>query len=62
VFQATTGPGGEPIAPTPAQLAVAPTSLPDNDGNGFLGQAGQRLLEPERIARAERRRAMLSGA
>jgi hypothetical protein len=49
-------------APTPAQLAVAPTALPENDGNGFLGQAGPRPLEPERLARAERRRAMLSGA
>ena len=106
VFQATTGPGEEPMtklalrhvfshippadalkilgrngarvfgldgdhlqsvadriaAPTPAQLAVAPTSLPENDGNGFLGQAGPRPVEPERLARAERRRAMLSGA
>jgi hypothetical protein len=47
-------------ASTPAQLAVAPTVLPDNDGNGFLGQAGPRPLEPERVARAERRRALLA--
>jgi predicted TIM-barrel fold metal-dependent hydrolase len=47
-------------ASTPAQLAVAPTVLPDNDGNGFLGQAGPRPLEPERLARAERRRALLA--
>jgi len=49
-------------ASTPAQLAVAPTSLPDNDGNGFVGQAGPRALEPERVARAEKRRAMLAEA
>jgi hypothetical protein len=48
-------------APTPEQLAVPPVSLPDNDGNGFMGQAGPRPLEPERIARAERRKAMLAG-
>jgi hypothetical protein len=47
-------------ASTPAQLAVAPTALPDNDGNGFLGQAGPRALEPERVARAQRRKAMLA--
>jgi hypothetical protein len=47
-------------APTPADLSVAPTALPENDGNGFLGQAGPRPLEPERVARAERRRALLS--
>jgi predicted TIM-barrel fold metal-dependent hydrolase len=44
---------------TPAELAVAPASLPANDGNGFIGQAGPRPLEPERVARAERRRALL---
>jgi len=48
-------------APTPEQLAVPPVSLPDNDGNGFMGQAGPRPLEPERIARAEKRKAMLAG-
>jgi hypothetical protein len=47
-------------ASTLAQLAVAPTALPENDGNGFLGQAGPRQLEPERVARAERRRALLA--
>ena len=45
---------------TPAELAVAPTALPANDGNGFLGQAGPRPLEAERVARAERRRALLA--
>jgi len=49
-------------ASTPARLAIPPTSLPDNDGNGFVGQAGPRPLEPERVARAEKRRAMLAGA
>jgi hypothetical protein len=46
-------------APTPAQLAVAPDpdTLPPNDGNGFIGQSGPRPPEPERFARAERRRA-----
>ena len=48
-------------ASTPARLAIPPTSLPDNDGNGFVGQAGPRPLEPERVARAEKRRAMLAG-
>jgi predicted TIM-barrel fold metal-dependent hydrolase len=48
-------------ASTPQQLSVAPESLPDNDGNGFMGQAGPRPLEPERIARGEQRRAMMSG-
>jgi len=47
-------------ASTPAELAVAPTDLPDNEGNGFLGQAGPRPLEVERVARAERRRALLA--
>jgi predicted TIM-barrel fold metal-dependent hydrolase len=47
-------------APTPAELAVAPSALPDNDGNGFLGQAGPRPLEPERVARAQRRKALLA--
>lgn len=45
---------------TPAELATAPASLPPNDGNGFLGQVGPRPVEPERIARAERRRALLA--
>jgi predicted TIM-barrel fold metal-dependent hydrolase len=44
-------------APTADDLAVAPASLPPNDGNGFIGQSGPRPLEPERIARAARRRA-----
>jgi predicted TIM-barrel fold metal-dependent hydrolase len=46
-------------ASTPAQLTVAPVSLPDNDGHGFMGQAGPRPLEPERVERGEKRRAML---
>ena len=45
---------------SPAEFARAPASLPDNDGNGFMGQAGPRPLEPERVARGERRRALLN--
>ena len=37
---------------TPAQLATPPADLPDVDrSNAFLGQAGSRPLEPDRIAR-----------
>jgi predicted TIM-barrel fold metal-dependent hydrolase len=40
-------------APTAGELAVPPTSLPYVDrSNAFLGQAGPRPLEPERIARS----------
>jgi predicted TIM-barrel fold metal-dependent hydrolase len=46
-------------APTLAELAVAPEVLPDNEGNGFIGQSGPRPLEPERVTRGERRRALL---
>ena len=50
-------------APSAAELAVAPKSLPDVDSsNAFVGQAGPRPLEPERIARAEARERLLSGA
>ncbi len=45
---------------SPAEFARPPASLPDNDGNGFMGQAGPRPLEPERVARGERRRALLN--
>jgi hypothetical protein len=49
-------------ASTPAQLAIAPdaSTLPPNDGNGFIGQSGPRPPEPERFARAERRRAQIA--
>jgi hypothetical protein len=49
-------------ASTPGQLLVAPDpdTLPPNDGNGFIGQSGPRPVEPERVERAERRRAQLS--
>jgi hypothetical protein len=49
-------------ASTPAQLAIAPdpSALPPNDGNGFIGQSGPRPPEPERFARAERRRAQIA--
>jgi predicted TIM-barrel fold metal-dependent hydrolase len=51
-------------ASTPAQLAIAPdpATLPPNDGNGFIGQSGPRPVEPERVQRAERRRAQLQPA
>ena len=39
-------------APTPAELAIPPKDLPDVDRSlAFLGQAGPRPLEPERLAR-----------
>ena len=39
---------------TPRQLATPPGALPDVDrSNAFIGQAGPRPLEPERIARME---------
>jgi predicted TIM-barrel fold metal-dependent hydrolase len=39
---------------TPAELARPPAQLPDVDrSNAFLGQAGPRPLEPERVARFE---------
>jgi hypothetical protein len=48
-------------APTAAELSVPPASLPDVDSsNAFVGQAGPRPLEPERVARAEARQRMLS--
>ena len=40
---------GRIAAPTPAELSVAPASLPENEGNGFIGHAGPRPLDPERI-------------
>jgi hypothetical protein len=48
-------------ASTPRDLTNAPdpTTLPPNDGNGFIGQSGPRPPEAERFARAERRRAQL---
>jgi hypothetical protein len=36
------------------------TNVDMNEGDGFIGQAGPRPLEPERIARAQRRRAALA--
>ncbi len=49
-------------APTLDELAVAPTTLPPNDGLGFVGQSGPRPLEPERLAHAERRKQRLARA
>ena len=42
------------------RLGPDPSTLPPNDGNGFIGQSGPRPPEPERFARAERRRAQIA--
>jgi predicted TIM-barrel fold metal-dependent hydrolase len=51
-------------APTAAELAVAPETLPELDrSNAFVGQAGTRPLdlEPARVERAKRRQAAAAG-
>ena len=47
-------------APTPAELSVAPASLPENEGNGFIGHAGRGRSIPSGSARPQRRRAALA--